>query len=331
MSGLRVFDIFCGAGGFSCGFEQAGFDIEIGFDLNEDALRTFVNNHNADGGLWDLQEMDPGTMDTQYGLHGGLVDVMIGGPPCKGFSTMGERDESDVRNRLYYCAIDYVNHLSPDVVLFENVVGLKSMEDGRGENVLDNIVQAFELCENPTYNVSWRVFDAVDFGVPQTRKRLLVCAVSENLHFTSEDVLSIEPDESERSLEDVVEVEDRYDVQTSPANEGRQLRQETALRGIDEPSYTIKADVPNSLLNSDDLPVDSIKDIDSRRLTIDEIKRVQSFPDDYEFHGDTKTSMYKQIGHAVPPQMAYHFAVRIRKLLQGEPVDGGLQTELGSF
>jgi len=328
MSGLRVFDIFCGAGGFSCGFEQAGFDIEIGFDLNEDALRTFVNNHSADGGLWDLQEIDPGTMDTQYGLHGGLVDVMIGGPPCKGFSTLGNRDEDDVRNILYFNAISYVHHLRPKVVLFENVEGLKSMGDG---SVLENIIKEFEIVSDPGYTVEWGVFNSEDFGVPQSRKRLFVCAVRDDMEFGPKDVLSVDPDEPTRALEDVVDVEEKYNSQTAQANETNQLKERCYIRGIDEPSYTIRAGTPGALLNSDDLPVDSITDIDRRRLTVDEIKRVQSFPDDYEFVGDTKTSMYKQIGHSVPPQMAYHFAARIRKLIQGEPIVGGRQVSLSSY
>lgn len=328
---MRVFDLFCGAGGFSSGFEQAGFNIEMGFDFDEDAIATFRRNHYADGRLWDFDEIDTGEMFAEYGLHGGMCDIVIGGPPCKGFSTMGNRDTNDTRNKLYFKAINYVNSLSPDVVLFENVEGLKSMEMSEGNSVLESIINAFELCELPTYSVDWRVVDAVDYGVPQTRRRIIVCAVSDEMDFSPEDVLSVRPGEEERSLSDVVDVEDRFDVQTSPANEGRQLREETALRSIHEPSYTIKADVPNSLLDSGDLPVDSIKDIESRRLTIDEITRVQSFPDDYEFVADTKTSLYQQIGHAVPPRLAYDFAVRIRKLLNDEPIEDGIQKTIADF
>ena len=125
-----VVDLFCGAGGLSKGFLDAGFDVKLGVDFDDAALKTFANNHgNAVAQKLDLFNLDNvveiKNILTKLGTE--QLDVLIGGPPCQGFSLAGNRIESDERNALYTAMVKTAELLKPRVVLLENVPGMLTL------------------------------------------------------------------------------------------------------------------------------------------------------------------------------------------------------------
>lgn len=165
----RVLDIFCGSGGLSFGFEQSGgFATTCGIDLLPDRIETFVtNHHHATGIAGDLRAH---SLSELHRLTG-EVDVVVGGPPCQGFSSIRpfrNLTEGDPRNSLAEHYVLVINHLRPEWFVFENVVGILTHEGGmRLQSVLEGLSAA-------GYSVDWRVVNAALFGVPQFRERVVI-------------------------------------------------------------------------------------------------------------------------------------------------------------
>jgi DNA (cytosine-5)-methyltransferase 1 len=166
---LRVLDLFCGAGGLSYGFEQAGSFVTVGgLDLLRDRIETFTANHpHAYGIAGDIRQLEPKDVLQLIGP----VDVVVGGPPCQGFSSIRpfrNLTERDPRNSLVEHYVLMLIALRPKWFVFENVVGLVSHENGAK---LDAIITAFS---EAGYKVSWRILNAASFGVPQNRERVVI-------------------------------------------------------------------------------------------------------------------------------------------------------------
>jgi DNA (cytosine-5)-methyltransferase 1 len=165
--GRTVLDLFCGAGGFSLGFEWAGYDVLAGVDVDETALDTFAANHDARAIECDLATVDPETFAHEYDIHPSNVNVIIGGPPCQGFSTaQANRDPDDPRNNLVFRFARYVDHYQPESFVMENVTGITSIDDGETVEL---------LCEDfrqAGYSVEYATLNAADYGVPQKRRRV---------------------------------------------------------------------------------------------------------------------------------------------------------------
>lgn len=166
---MRVLDLFCGAGGLSYGFEQTGqFATTCGVDLLPDRIATFTANHPYAKGIAD--DITAYSMDELAALTGD-VDVVIGGPPCQGFSSIRPfrtPTETDPRNRLVEHYALVISRLQPQWFLFENVVGLLKHENGRRLEAL------LATLEAAGYSVAWRVLNAALFGVPQHRERVVI-------------------------------------------------------------------------------------------------------------------------------------------------------------
>jgi DNA (cytosine-5)-methyltransferase 1 len=164
---LNVLDLFCGCGGLSLGFENAGYNILMGIDLWEDALITFQRNH-MDSAIMhgDLSEFTGEDIQKKLGCNRDDIDVIIGGPPCQGFSLSGKRDLDDPRNKLYKAFVRTVEYFKPKIFLMENVPGLIRLFDGKAK---DEILKDFD---HIGYNVTYEILLASDFGVPQDRKRV---------------------------------------------------------------------------------------------------------------------------------------------------------------
>ena len=133
MSTLNVLDLFCGAGGLSYGFECAGFDILLGIDNDAKALETFELNHKGSKSICgDITQI---TYEDHIKplLDGKQIDVIIGGPPCQGFSMAGKRDENDQRNKLVKSYIKFIKLVLPEAIIFENVHGFTvNFKDKKG-------------------------------------------------------------------------------------------------------------------------------------------------------------------------------------------------------
>lgn len=169
---MQALDLFCGAGGFSVGFEQAGIDVLYGVDIAEQALETFDENHDATGICHDISE---GIPDDLADLD---VDVIFGSPPCKGFSdARGSRRLDDERNQLVFSFIQWVDHFQPAYVMMENVAGMTTISDEFLEAIEREYIEA-------GYTVTWETLNAADFGVPQTRERVIYFAVRDDVDVT---------------------------------------------------------------------------------------------------------------------------------------------------
>ena len=135
-----VIDLFCGCGGLSFGFIEAGYDVVLGIDHWQDAIKTFEHNHKGSIGLVaDLFNETPKELCKKTGIK--KADIIIGGPPCQGFSIAGKRIVDDERNKLYKSFVSFVEFYKPHVFLMENVPNIVSM--GKGI-VKDNIIEDFE-------------------------------------------------------------------------------------------------------------------------------------------------------------------------------------------
>ncbi|MEN5239425.1 MULTISPECIES: DNA cytosine methyltransferase [Pseudomonas] len=170
MASRRTIDLFCGAGGITEGFRQAGYTSLYGNDVMPEAIETFRLNHpEAIADCRPIEEVDPATIRAQLGLDRGDLDVLVGGPPCQGFSINApERFLDDPRNKLFKHYERFLEEFMPKAFVFENVPGLLSIGDGK---VYRQIVEIFTALG---YHVTAKILFAAHYGVPQERWRLIL-------------------------------------------------------------------------------------------------------------------------------------------------------------
>ncbi|HHF3795811.1 TPA: DNA cytosine methyltransferase [Haemophilus influenzae] len=343
-SSLTVLDLFCGCGGLSLGFQQAGFNVKLGIDAWEDAIKTFNFTHkSAKGIVADLFSISPQEISKTTGLD--TVDIIIGGPPCQGFSIAGKRMIDDERNQLYKSFVEFVSFYRPKAFLMENVPNIMSM--GKGV-IKEQITQDFEKLG---YHISSKILMASDFGVPQNRRRAFFIGFKENCNFefptpftnqavTSFDAISDLPDYSVSDGEKYpIDIQSEYQNFMRENSLGLYNHQITQHN---EKTVSIISLVPDGG-NYKDLPEEfrTTRNVNiawtrlnsqkpsftidtghrhhfhykfNRVPTVRESARIQSFPDNFIFLG-TKTSQYKQVGNAVPPMLAKILAIQIKKYL----------------
>ncbi len=181
-------DLFAGAGGLSHGFAMAGFHVAAAVEIHPDPASTCQRNHPETRVLvGDVTTMAPELILEAAGhsigrpTRRGELDVMIGGPPCQGFSFAGEKNTGDPRNRLIGEFINLCGVLRPRIAVMENVPGLAQMKRYRGWMV-DQIVKSFRDVGYDT--VEWAILAAEDYGVPQQRRRLFFVAAREATTFS---------------------------------------------------------------------------------------------------------------------------------------------------
>ncbi|MGH9584305.1 MAG: DNA cytosine methyltransferase [Bryobacteraceae bacterium] len=167
---LKTVDLFCGAGGITEGFRQAGYSCLYGNDCMAEAIDTFSYNHLAAwGDSRDIEDVASSEIRKHLGLAKGELDVLVGGPPCQGFSINApERFLKDPRNRLFKDYVRFLEEFEPKTFLFENVPGLLSLGDGK---VFRQILSEFQRIG---YNTTAKILFAAHYGVPQERWRLIL-------------------------------------------------------------------------------------------------------------------------------------------------------------
>ncbi len=169
----NVLDLFCGCGGISYGFELAGYNIIGGVDFNKDATATFQHNFKqAKVHTGYIEDITDEEVKKDYSD----VDVMVGGPPCQGFSTANrwQKEKDDPRNKLFFEYIRFVKILRPKVVLIENVRGLLTRNNGYAKERITTIL------EEEGYKLNMQVLDASEYGVPQNRKRAIIIGIRQD-------------------------------------------------------------------------------------------------------------------------------------------------------
>jgi len=303
------FDAFCGCGGFSLGLEQVGLECVGALDSDARAVESFNANFGVGAECVDVGDFD---------ATGVEADVVVGGLPCQGFSTIGKRDPNDARNALWRAFLDLVGSIGPELFVVENVAPFLDSTECN---------QMVRTAREIGYLVSSGVLDAVDFGVPQLRRRAFVVGSrrtivplpsgSTTTHRTVRQAigdLPLEPDgvndhdprnHSDRTLERFRHVREggsRFDLPKDLQNPCwiRTERGATSSFGRlwwDRPSVTIRTNFLHPECGR------FIHPRADRGLTVREGARLQGFPDWFEFRG-SMDERARQIGNAVPPPLA---------------------------
>ena len=175
---MKIFDLFCGTGGFSKGFEKsrnADYETVFGIDILPKSVETFRLNHAAALGVCDdIRRIRCEDVREKLKLRRGELALIIGGPPCQGFSSIRpfrSSSEDDPRNTLFEQFSNFVNWFRPRGLVMENVVGLATHQGGR-------TVEQIEECFGALgYHCEWRILNAATFGIPQRRERLILIGV----------------------------------------------------------------------------------------------------------------------------------------------------------
>lgn len=168
-----IVDLFCGCGGFSQGFFQADYNVLLGIDSWKDATQTYSYNFRDTKVVnGDITEISGQKITSIIGDSSDEIDVIIGGPPCQGFSLSGKRMINDPRNKLYKSFVDIVDQIKPKIFVMENVPGLIRLFNGK---VKDEVIDDFSELG---YNVAYKVLSAEKYGVPQIRKRVFFVGIN---------------------------------------------------------------------------------------------------------------------------------------------------------
>ena len=340
----NVIDLFCGCGGLSLGFEKADYHVLVGIDMWKDALITYQANHKSSQTICaDLSTLSPSSVELSIG--GNKVDVIIGGPPCQGFSIAGKRLVDDERNKLYQSFVRMVAHFKPKAFVLENVPNILSMAKGA---IKDAIIADFEELG---YKVVTKVLIASDYGVPQNRKRAIFVGTSNGVEYNYPSPTISEPVTVKDAISDLPSgsITDGENYPSQPLSDYQRLMRKGS-KGVYNHDITIHTDKTQEIIamvpdggNYKDLPLELQQTrkvhiawtrLNSKRpsITIDtghfhhfhyeynrvptvrESARIQSFPDTFHFIG-LKTSQLKQVGNAVPPLMAKAIAEQLKNYL----------------
>lgn len=173
---FKVLDLFSGAGGLSRGFYDAGYEVVLGVDFDKAALKTFKENHGqAEAMNLDLFDHDNIDVIIDFLKNRKIkLDVLVGGPPCQGFSVAGPRDMNDKRNTLYTAMVELADRVKPQVVVLENVPGMVQTNGGIGAK---RVVEDFAKIG---YNMVAKLLYGPDYGLPQIRKRVFFVGLKDN-------------------------------------------------------------------------------------------------------------------------------------------------------
>lgn len=348
---INTIDLFCGCGGLSRGFQDAGYNILFGIDVEQSALNTYERNMKGARGInLDLSASESFDQIEKL-LNGKTLDVIIGGPPCQGFSLTGERIFDDERNRLYLAFIECVKRFKPSAFMIENVPGMANLYKG---HVKDEVIRRFtEL----GYNMSWKILCAADYGVPQIRKRLFFVGLRDSETSFDFPTPYLKEDDyitCEQAISDLPPLVDVLGEEISKYEMTPKTDFQRQMRGDNDVLYNhvaiahkqfvkdVIALVPDGG-NYKDLPEGvgtsrnfhmawtryasnkPSRTIDTghrnnfhykwnRCPTVRESARLQSFPDDFIFLGN-KTQQNRQVGNAVPVLLAKAVGLQILKYI----------------
>jgi DNA (cytosine-5)-methyltransferase 1 len=315
---LTAFALFAGAGGLHLGLEQAGFAVAVASDISPYAAETNrVNRPRIPFILEDARRLSGARLLEAAG--GKKPDLIVGGPPCQGFSTLGDKMSGDPRNQLFAAFARLVEELEPPFVLMENVKSLTTMYAGRFK---DHIIEVFEKIG---YSMQWAVLDAADYGVPQFRKRVFFFGTRRAAPFafpepthgpngekpyrtTWEAIGDLARKGEEVPNHIILRHSDKVVMRYKLIPEGGRLPPPNELppeirRGNFGNTYKRLHRKRPSLTMVPGNNAFPIHPTLHRSLTPREAARIQTFPDDIIFKGDRRNQCIL-VGNAVPPMLA---------------------------
>lgn len=294
-----VVDLFAGCGGLSLGFEAQGFETH-GFEMDADSCATYRKNLKG--------QCTQVVLTTESELP--AAPVLIGGPPCQPFSVGGNQKGLKDSRDGFPIFISAVRRLNPEIWLFENVRGLLY----KNKWYLDEITQELQSLG---YVVEVKLLNAVDFGVPQNRERIIVVGHKGYFRFPTLLERKISAGEALGELAFQAPPESKF---LTPSMDEYVAKYEKASfckrprdLHLDKPARTLTC--RNLAGATGDMHRIKLPDRRRRRLFLREAARLQSFPDWFKFVG-TQTSAFNQVGNAVPPLFAFHLAGMVRNYLQ---------------
>ena len=333
---VNVVSLFSGGGGLDLGFKNAGYNILWAIDNNQDAVNTYKVNIGEHIICADINKIDEEQIP-----H---ADVVIGGPPCQSFSLAGNRHVEDARGQLVWRYIKIISTIKPKAFVFENVTGLISAKNSKGEKILSLLQSAFK---NIGYNISTKVVNAADYGVAQNRERVIFIGIRKDFnlqpviadticgdvnglfakqpYFTFGDAVSDlefleagEKSKSDKYHKAVAHPEHvirwLYNV---PEGKSAHDNEDPSLRPPSGYNTTYKRQVwnePGATVQTTFGMIsgsNNVHPIATRSLTIREAMRLQSFPDSFKIEGKDGV-VRTTIGNAVPPLLAYRIALFIK-------------------
>ncbi len=350
----KAISLFSGCGGLDLGFSAAGFNIVGHIELDKMARTIYSANFKDSAMLGDdICEITPEDIKNWKGIYG-QIDVLIGGPPCQGFSLAGKRDPNDLRNQLYQYYVKIVSEIKPKVFVMENVRLLTSMKDSKGRLFIDQIRKAFE---SAGYALSLNEVNAQEYGVPQSRERIIIVGVRNDEggnDFSFPMPTHTEKDQSYQLSFNTVDIETYRTFRDATSDlrmlESGEKSNDPLHWSISHPQHVIdwlkdvpegcsahdnpdpnmrptsgfnttykriKWDEPCSTISTNFSMISGARNVhptSTRSLTIREAARAQSFPDEFAFFGGWG-DVRKVIGNAVPPMLAYVIAEAIKKQL----------------
>lgn len=350
---MNVLDLFSGCGGISLGFKLAGYNISGGIDIDPDSIKTFQKNFPKSKAVCEslLEYTDERILED---FEDRKIDVIVGGPPCQGFSSANRwnKETADPRNKLFFEYLRFVELLKPKAVVIENVRGILTRDKGFAKDRIE------KLLKDLGYTVDCKVLNASDHGVPQNRLRAFFVAIRNDYNETFDfDNLSKKPKvtvkEAIGELYDL-DTNPRVKISSKPQNKYlkylRKENQEIFNHEIKYPAQLTQerishvpqggnwANIPSELFpnNRSNRHSSAFKRLDeqacsvtidtgnahsnyfhplyNRIPTVREAARIQSFKDNFILEG-SRTSQYRQIGNAVPPLLAKAVADELLKYL----------------
>lgn len=344
MKKYTFIDVFSGCGGLSCGLELAGMKCLLGIDFNKDAIETFKLNHkDAEAFCGDVRDLS--SKKIRELTKGAEIDFVVGGPPCQGFSTVGKGESDDPRNFLFLEFVRIVREVKPKGILIENVTGLLAEKN---KKVLAKI---FSIFQDLGYELDARVLSADEYGVAEKRRRTIIVGTKKGYGFafpvathgaragkplkTVKDAFASitktashndpslaeikNPLEKERlkhipegcgirykaDEEKYLPKELRFNIDWDELAEGRFRQTKLQRLAWNKQSFTI--------LTSRSM---YYHPVECRYLTPREAAAIQSFPSGFKFYGSA-TSVFKQVGNAVPVDLARALGSSIITCLDG--------------
>ena len=355
MQAKTMIDLFAGVGGLSLGFEREGFKVVLANEYDPSIAEAYIKNR--DNPKMIVEDIRKLPVHETFGKYKGKVTVIVGGPPCQGYSQKGQRKTiNDERNFLFRYFVDVVREVNPEYFVMENVPNLLTSEGGYFKKEL------ISLFENLGYTVNADILCASDYGVPQDRRRAFVIgkkgignavampckhkkkttiweAISD-LNFLNsgegenEQAYRIEPQsEYQKQLRKGSQTLTGH-VSTNHSKIALERMSMIPPKGGKEylpPEHLTKSIYSGTWerMDADDVSVTITTRFDTpasgkfthpylnRAITVREAARIQSFPDTFHFYG-TKTSQMKQVGNAVPPLLAQCVAEAIVNDMKGK-------------
>ena len=331
---LKAIELFAGAGGLALGVEKAGFNTIGLIEIDKNACNTLkLNRPNWNVINENIANISSKNLEDFFSIKKGELDLLSGGAPCQAFSYAGKRlGLEDTRGTLFYHYALFLKKLQPKIFLFENVKGLLSHDKGKTHETIVNVFK------EEGYTIYEKVLNAWDYGDAQKRERLIIVGIRNDL-INKLNFLFPTPHKYKPVLRDILldcpeskgiaysEYKKKIFEMVPPGGYWKDIPKEIAkeymkscwdmeggrtgiLRrlSLDEPSLTV-------LTSPSQKQTDRCHPTEARPFTIRENARCQSFPDEWEFSGSV-TDQYRQVGNAVPVNLAYEVALEIRKALE---------------